>query len=375
MSYDTSDDEEVDNTLTISEIFDDEKNITDKSDDNIFSSRYTKNNINNGKTEPWVEKYRPKKLDEIIQQDEIVKVLKNTLETGELPHMLFFGPPGTGKTSTILAIAMQLYGPSLIFDRVIELNASDDRGIGTVRNNIITFAKISVGSKDPKYPCPDFKIVILDEADAMTPEAQAALRKVMEKMSGITRFCFICNYINQIIDPISSRCMKFRFKPINKPEIIKKLKAISILENISINNECLDTVVDISEGDVRKSIMSLQNLKYIINYKKTISPDDIIQITGGVKKDNFKNFWKTCITGNVADVRKLAVFIRREGFPVKSILLFLKECILESKLNDKQKSLISIELCQTDRRLMEGANEYIQVLNILLYTNKIAKTP
>jgi replication factor C subunit 2/4 len=363
-----------DATLTISEIFDEEKDITCDPEDNIFSSRYVKNNEGTKRsTEPWVEKYRPKKLDDIIEQDEIVKILKNTLETGELPHMLFFGPPGTGKTSTILAIAMQLFGPRIIDDRVIELNASDDRGIGTVRNTIITFAKISIGSKDPKYPCPDFKIIILDEADAMTPEAQAALRKVMEKMSGITRFCFICNYINQIIDPISSRCMKFRFKPINKLDIINKLKSISQLEKIKVNDKCLNTIVDMSDGDVRRSIMSLQNLKYIINYKKNVTSDDIVHLSGGIKKNQFKNFWNNCTTGTVSTVRKLTLMLKRNGYPVKSILNYIKECLLESKLNDTQISIISIELCQTDRRLMEGANEYIQLLNILLYINKIAK--
>ena len=341
----------------------------DLEDENIVKMRY----INNNNEIPWVEKYRPKKLDDIIQQYEIVKVLKNTLETGELPHLLFFGPPGTGKTSTILAISMQLFGPNIIHDRVIELNASDDRGIGIVRNNIITFAKIAVGSKDPKYPCPDFKIVILDEADAMTPEAQAALRKVMEKMSGITRFCFICNYINQILDPISSRCMKFRFKPIEKLAIIKKLKIISKIENINITDDCINTIVDVSDGDVRRSIMSLQNLKYIINYKKNIIPSDIIQMTGGFEKNQFKNFWKICSTGNVKNIRKLTLSICREGFPVIHILTYLHDCLLENNINDIKKSKIALELCKTDKRLLEGSNEYLQILNILLYTNNIIK--
>lgn len=320
---------------------------------------------------PWVEKHRPKKLDDIIQQTEVVKVLKNTLKTGEMPHLLFFGPPGTGKTSTILAVATQLFGPTIINDRVIELNASDDRGIGIVRNNITTFARISIGSKDPKYPCPDFKLVILDEADAMTPEAQAALRKVMEKMSGITRFCFICNYINQIIDPISSRCMKFRFKPIDNISIIKKLKSIAVAESMELTDECFDTIVKLSDGDARRSIMTLQNLKYIINCKGEIEPKDIIQITGGVEKEKFKDFWSICAKGNVKSVRNLALKIKREGFPIRNILSYIHTCILENEMSDTIRSKISLELCTTDKRLMEGSDEYIQILNILLFINSV----
>ena len=130
---------------------------------------------------PWVDKYRPSIIDEIVYQDDVIKMLKNVLKTGNLPHMLFYGPPGVGKTTTILAILSELYGPKKYSERVIELNASDERGINIVRNKIVTIAKMSVSEKDPKYICPPFKTIILDEADAMTKEAQAALRKVMEE--------------------------------------------------------------------------------------------------------------------------------------------------------------------------------------------------
>lgn len=354
----------------INDLFDDEFNTSNKNDessDDDVNDNYYKDEI------PLVEKYRPKTLDDIVQQEEIIKVLKNTLITGEMPHLLFYGGPGTGKTSTILALVMQLFGPKVVHDRVIELNASDERGIGTVRNKIISFTKIAIGTKDPKYPCPDFKIVILDEADAMTPEAQEALRKVMEKKCNITRFCFICNYMNEIIDPIASRCTQFRFKPLDKTAVIKKIMDISQSENIDIDADCADTIYNVSEGDLRRAIMVLQNSKYLINYTDKITSKDIIKFTGGVEDVHLKNFWKIVTTGDCINVRNLTLKLQRQGYQVRYIIEHLKKCLLESNLNDKQKSKISLEMCRTDKMLTEGSDEYLQILNILLYTNAVAK--
>lgn len=322
---------------------------------------------------PWVEKYRPEKLDDIIEHAEIIAILRNSIKTGKFLHLLLHGPPGTGKTSTIHAVTNELFGPNIIKDRVIELNASGDRGIGTVRTKIISFAKTSIGSKDPNYPCPDFKIVILDEADAMTAEAQAALRIVMESMSKITRFCFICNYVSKIIEPITSRCMKLKFKPIRNEHILEKIKYISKMENLVVSDECLNTIIEISEGDARRTIMNLQNLQYLLKYKKNISRNDIIQMNGSVDRNRFSNFWSICKKGNIYDIKNLTYKLYREGYDIKSVLNYLLDCVITSDIAEKQKATILIELCKTDKQISEGCSEDIQLLNILFYANTVLK--
>jgi replication factor C subunit 2/4 len=281
--------------------------------------------------------------------------------------MLLFGPPGTGKTSLIHAVCYELFGTKVINERVIELNASEDNGIGTVRNKIIKFAKMTISAKDENYPCPDFKIVILDEADTMTEEAQTALRKVIESMSKITIFCFICNYVNKIIEPIASRCIKLKFKLLNKNALFDKLKYIAQQENLNINDNILTTIIDISEGDARRSIMNLQNMKYLLNNKKNITSQEIIQMNGGIP-DNY-NILKQITNKNVLQIQKITISLFKEGYVIKSILKKLIEEILNSKYDEIIKANILIELCNTDKKLSEGCTEYIQLLNILIFVS------
>ena len=177
--------------------------------------------------------------------------------------MLFYGPPGTGKTSTVLALAKELYGPELIKTRVLELNASDERGISIVREKVKDFARMQLSNPSAayraQYPCPPYKIIILDEADSMTQDAQSALRRTMETYSKITRFCLICNYVTRIIDPLASRCSKFRFKSLDQGNAKKRVEEIAEKEGVKLEDGAADALIKCSEGDLRKAITFLQS--------------------------------------------------------------------------------------------------------------------
>lgn len=211
--------------------------------------------------------------------------MKGLLNIGrKLPHMLFYGPPGTGKTSTILALAKELYGPEMFKSRVLELNASDERGISIVREKVKDFARMQLSNpplhyKD-KYPCPPYKIVILDEADSMTQDAQSALRRTMETYSKITRFCLVCNYVTRIIDPLASRCSKFRFKSLDQGNAKKRLEEIAEAENVALEDGVIDALIKCSEGDLRKAITFLQSAARLAGAVKLSQP----RVNGHSKK-------------------------------------------------------------------------------------------
>jgi len=348
-------------------------------EENIDTKIVEKKSIQKINKIPWVEKYRPKKLDEIMYQEEVKTMLKETYSSGNLPHLLFYGPPGTGKTSTILAVAMELYGPNKFKERVLELNASDERGIGIVRGKISMTAKTSIGGSDPNYPSPPFRIIILDEADAMTTEAQSALRKTIEDHSEITRFCFICNYIDQIIDPIMSRCVKFRFKPIPENSMGKRLRYIADNEGVNISTECLEKIMQISDGDFRTAITTLQNTMYI---KDTITLTTICEIANIFPTNYLQKINNVCIisqTSTIYDIINLSKYIRRSGYPIQKVIRQIHNVILESpNLTEKSKSIILLNIADSEKKLIAGADEYIQILNILStihgVSNKIITT-
>ena len=196
--------------------------------------------------------------------------------------MLFYGPPGTGKTSTILALAKSLFGPALYRSRILELNASDERGIGTVRDKVKNFARAQLSQPTgldaeyrAQYPCPPFKIIILDEADSMTQDAQSALRRTMEQYSRITRFCLVCNYVTRIIEPLASRCSKFRFKSLDNSAAGVRLEGIAKAENLRLEDGVVETLIRCGEGDLRRAITYLQSAARLVGATRAPTGRDL----------------------------------------------------------------------------------------------------
>ncbi|KAG7812212.1 hypothetical protein KL921_001444 [Ogataea angusta] len=317
-----------------------------------------------------------------------VQVLKRNLQTANLPHMLFYGPPGTGKTSTILAMAKELYGPHLFKSRVLELNASDERGISIVRDKIKNFARLSISnpSKEDleKYPCPPYKLLILDEADSMTSDAQSALRRTMETYSGITRFCLICNYITRIIDPLASRCSKFRFKMLDEENSIKRLQYICNEENVTASTPVLKEILRISDGDLRKAINFLQSVHKMLmpaedEMADDVTEDQIRDVFGYLPKDRLMELITLAEKKDADRIFEFVTeYISKEGYNANLIISSLHDVLLlddESgislSLDGKQKNSISRILFETDARLSHGCDETLQILNCVLQISTV----
>lgn len=294
--------------------------------------------------QPWTEKYRPVKISDISAQEEVVKVLSNTKD---LPHLLFYGPPGTGKTSAALALARNLYGQHYK-QHILELNASDERGINIVREKIKNFSRTK---------SQQFKLVILDEADSMTTEAQAALRRMMEMYSRVTRFCLICNYVSRIIEPLASRCAKFRFKSLSKESSLGKLNEISQKEGLNIPANVLERLVELSGGDLRKSITLLQTCGKFLSDEKVL--DDV---AGVVSSDKVEAFLESCL--NETALTESIDELLRAGYSPFQLVSQVFDHVLSSQLNGRQKTLIAHKLSLVEKCLMDGSSARIQLMDL-----------
>ncbi|KAK5997222.1 Replication factor C subunit 3 [Cladobotryum mycophilum] len=251
--------------------FEDEMDVdaSGPSNDIVFSSEATKGKrsaanlpVEAEDSLPWVEKYRPVSLNDVSGHQDILATINKFIDSNRLPHLLLYGPPGTGKTSTILALARRIYGASNVRQMVLELNASDDRGIDVVREQIKTFAStkqiFSMGGAAKSGSIAGFKLIILDEADAMTSTAQMALRRIMEKYTANTRFCIIANYAHKLSPALLSRCTRFRFSPLKEGDIRVLVEKVVEEEHVKIGAEAVDALVKLSKGDMRRALNVLQ---------------------------------------------------------------------------------------------------------------------
>jgi replication factor C subunit 2/4 len=328
---------------------------------------------------PWIEKYRPKELDDVIYQEEITLMIKNilvntTFQNCNIPHLIFYGLSGCGKTTIALIIARQIFKHKYN-ERVLELNASNERGIKVVREKIKKFAKQAIDTNNTeKDNIPPIKLIILDEADAMTDDSQFALRRIIEMYSKTTRFILICNYITRIIEPLASRCTKFRFKPINLSGMGNIIKKLSIKENFKIDDEVINNIYNITKGDLRKAINIIQQAKYL-DYN-VIKNETINEIGGLVTTKNIDKIIKETIKTDYSKIQELIKNFLADGYSVSQYINELVEYIVQTKLfNEDLKGFILFKLSEIEYNLNKKGDEYIQMINILslifeLYNNQ-----
>ena len=310
----------------------------------------------------WTEKYRPKSLDELKGHEDIILRLKGFVERGNLPHLLFAGPPGTGKTTALLALANDLFGTQNVRSNLLELNASDDRGIDAVRTKIKDFARTASFGGAP------FKIICLDEADNLTSAAQQALRRTMEKYVKTSRFALICNYSSKIIEPIQSRCAIFRFKPLDQKSMNAYLTHICKNEKVTFDKEGIETVLYIAEGDLRKAINILQSTAAS---GKPIEKTTVLQTVGHADPERIREMLKIALKGDFYKARDvLNRLILEYGLSGSDVSYQIYREIPTLELPDLKKLEITEYLAEVDFRISEGSSGNIQLSSFLA---KLAK--
>ncbi|MFB6106464.1 MAG: replication factor C small subunit [Halobacteriaceae archaeon] len=305
--------------------------------------------------EIWIEKYRPRTLDEVVGHEDIVERLQSYVERDDLPNLLFSGEAGIGKTTSALAIARELYGEGWR-EHFLELNASDDRGIDVVRERIKEFARASFGGHD-------YRIIFLDEADSLTSDAQSALRRTMEQFSNNVRFILSCNYSSRIIDPIQSRCAVFRFSPIPDDAMAAHVREIAAEEGIEVTDEGIEALVYAADGDMRKAINGLQAAAVT---GEVVDEEAVYTVTATARPEEVEEMVRTALDGDFPAARSvLDDLLTDKGLAGGDVIDQLHRSVWEFDLPDEAAVRLLDRVGEADYRIAEGANERVQLEALL----------
>lgn len=306
----------------------------------------------------WTEKYRPQQFDEMKGQQQIVAKVKAFVQSGNMPHLLFSGPAGVGKTTLSLVIAKKLFGDNW-HQNFLELNASDERGIDVVRTKVKDFARTKALGDVP------FKLIYLDESDALTKEAQQALRRTMENYTKTCRFILSCNYSSKIIDPIQSRCAVFRFRPLKKEDIFQMIDTISKKENLQVNQDAKDALFEICDGDCRKLENIMQSCAVI---NTTIDTELVYSMASAAKPQEIKQILSLALNQNFLEARKkLLNLMLNYGLSGFDVIKQISKELWNIDASDDIKVTLLDKCGEIEFRMVEGSDEFIQLESYLAF--------
>jgi replication factor C small subunit len=308
-----------------------------------------------GRDEIWIEKYRPETLDEVAGHDDVIDRIERYVADGDLPNMLFAGPAGTGKTTTAVAIARELYGEAWD-EHFLELNASDERGIDVVRDRIKNFARSAFGGDA------GFRIIFLDESDSLTSDAQAALRRTMEQFADNVRFILSCNYSNQLIDPIQSRCAVFRFGPLDDDAVAGRARQVAESEGIDLTDGGVEALVHAADGDMRTALNVLQAASL------TADPVDeaaVYAVAGVARPEEIRAMAEAAVAGDFAGARATLDDLLDAGLAAGDVIDQLHRAVWDLDVSEAEAVAIMERLGEADYRITIGADERLQMEALL----------